>query len=168
MVEKATAGYIKACADAYLAALTEAGETEKADEFAAREYDVLWDENFEEDKYNVFVAKDPAGHKFETEYVIVSFTENEDGTFKYSDRACNAAKLIVLTKCSVCGKYNYINDANNTDGIGETDKIQNNGENDKLVNNANAIANVAHGVAVTDEHGNLVVENGKFTWTNVA
>lgn len=167
MVEKATAGYIKACADAYLAALTEAGETEKADEFAAREYDVLWDENFEEDKYNVFVAKDPAGHKFETEYVIVSFTENEDGTFKYSDRACNAAKLIVLTKCSVCHKYNYINDANNTDGIGETDKIQNNGENDKLVNNANAIANVAHGVAVTDEHGNLVVENGKFTWANV-
>ena len=167
MVEKATAGYIKACADAYLAALTEAGETEKADEFAAREYDVLWDENFEEDKYNVFVAKDPAGHKFETEYVIVSFTENEDGTFKYSARACNAAKLIVLTKCSVCGKYNYINDANNTDGIGETDKIQNNGENDKLVNNANAIANVKHGVAVTDEHGNLVVENGKFTWANV-
>ncbi|MBS6476700.1 MAG: hypothetical protein KH405_02610 [Firmicutes bacterium] len=168
MVEKATAGYIKACADAYLAALTEAGETEKADEFAAREYDVLWDETFEEDKYNVFVAKDPAGHKFETEYVIVSFTENEDGTFKYSDRACNAAKLIVLTKCSVCGKYNYINDANNTDGIGATDKIQNNGENDKLVNNANAIVNVAHGVAVTDEHGNLVVENGKFTWANVA
>lgn len=168
MVEKATAGYIKACADAYLAALTEAGETEKADEFAAREYDVLWDETFEEDKYNVFVAKDPAGHKFETEYVIVSFTENEDGTFKYAPRACNAAKLIVLTKCSVCGKYNYINDANNTDGIGETDKIQNNGENDKLVNNANAIANVKHGVAVTDEHGNLVVENGKFTWANVA
>ncbi len=168
MVEKATAGYIKACADAYLAALTEAGETEKADEFAAREYDVLWDENFEEDKYNVFVAKDPAGHKFETEYVIVSFTETEDGTFKYADRACDAAKLIVLTKCSVCGKYNYINDANNTDGIGATDKIQNNGENDKLVNNANAIANVAHGVAVTDEHGNLVVENGKFTWANVA
>lgn len=168
MVEKATAGYIKACADAYLAALTEAGETEKADEFAAREYDVLWDENFEEDKYNVFVAKDPAGHKFETEYVIVSFTENEDGTFKYSDRACNAAKLIVLTKCSVCHKYNYINDANNTEGIGATDKIQNNGENDKLVNNANAIANVAHGVAVTDEHDNLVVENGKFTWANVA
>lgn len=168
MVEKATAGYIKACADAYLAALTEAGETEKADEFAAREYDVLWDENFEEDKYNVFVAKDPAGHKFETEYVIVSFTENEDGTFKYSDRACDAAKLIVLTKCSVCHKYNYINDANNTEGIGATDKIQNNGENDKLVNNENAIANVKHGVAVTDEHGNLVVENGKFTWANVA
>lgn len=168
MVEKATAGYIKACADAYLAALTEAGETEKADEFAAREYDVLWDENFEEDKYNVFVAKDPAGHKFETEYVIVSFTENEDGTFKYSDRACNAAKLIVLTKCSVCGKYNYINDANNTDGIGATDKIQNNGENDKLVNNANAIANVAHGVAKTDESGKLVVVDGKFEWINVA
>ena len=167
MVEKATAGYIKACADAYLAALTEAGETEKADEFAAREYDVLWDETFEEDKYNVFVAKDPAGHKFETEYVIVSFTENEDGTFKYTDRACDAAKLIVLTKCSVCGKYNYINDDNNTDGIGATDKIQNNGENDKLVNNENAIANVKHGVAVTDEHGNLVVENGKFTWANV-
>ena len=167
MVEKATAGYIKACADAYLAALTEAGETEKADEFAAREYDVLWDETFEEDKYNVFVAKDPAGHKFETEYVIVSFTENADGTFKYTDRTCDAAKLIVLTKCSVCGKYNYINDDNNTDGIGATDKIQNNGENDKLVNNANAIANVKHGVAVTDEHGNLVVENGKFTWANV-
>ena len=115
----------------------------------------------------MFVAKDPAGHKFEIEYVIVSFTENEDGTFKYALRACNAAKLIVLTKCSVCGKYNYINDDNNTDGIGATDKIQNNGENDKLVNNANAIANVKHGVAVTDEHGNLVVENGKFTWANV-
>ena len=168
MVEKATAGYIKACADAYLAALTEAGETEKADEFAAREYDVLWDENFEEDKYNVFVAKDPAGHKFETEYVIVSFTENEDGTFKYSDRDCNAAKLIVLTKCSVCGKYNYINDELNTEGIGATDKIQNNGENDKLVNNANAIANVAHGVAKTDESGKLVVVDGKFEWINVA
>ena len=168
MVEKATAGYIKACADAYLAALTEAGETEKADEFAAREYDVLWDENFEEDKYNVFVAKDPAGHKFETEYVIVSFTENEDGTFKYSDRVCDAAKLIVLTKCSVCHKYNYINDANNTEGIGATDKIQNNGENDKLVNNANAIANVAHGVAKTDESGKLVVVDGKFEWINVA
>ena len=167
MVEKATAGYIKACADAYLAALTEAGETEKADEFAAREYDVLWDETFEEDKYNVFVAKDPAGHKFETEYVIVSFTENADGTFKYTDRTCDAAKLIVLTKCSVCGKYNYINDDNNIDGIGATDKIQNNGENDQLVNNENAIANVKHGVAVTDEHGNLVVENGKFTWANV-
>lgn len=167
MVEKATAGYIKACADAYLAALTEAGETEKADEFAAREYDVLWDETFEEDKYNVFIAKDPAGHKFETEYVIVSFIENEDGTFKYAPRSCEADKLIVLTKCSVCGKYNYINDETNTDGIGATDKIQNNGESDKLVNNENAIANVAHGVAVTDEQGNLVVENGKFTWANV-
>lgn len=115
----------------------------------------------------MFIAKDPAGHKFETEYVIVSFIENEDGTFKYAPRSCEADKLIVLTKCSVCGKYNYINDETNTDGIGATDKIQNNGESDKLVNNENAIANVAHGVAVTDEQGNLVVENGKFTWANV-
>lgn len=167
MVEKATSGYIKSCADAYLASLIEAGETELAEAFEAREYDLLWDANFAEGNYNVFEAKDPAGHKFETDYVIVSFNENEDGTFTYTERTCDAKKLIVLTKCSVCGKYNYINDELNTEGIGATDKVQNNGDADVLVNNENAVANVAHGVAVTDEHGNLVVEDGKFTWANV-